>query len=114
MINGSESSGKCVFIRSGQNLQRVFIKEILWIQSEGNYCIVYTQEKKFKNVSILKDKAKVYSLPNNNYQLKTLNPSSIVYLDPEIIPGYYKIYYKKGKAYVEQDKVLILLKPDAH
>ena len=35
------------FIRSNNKLNRVRLKDILWIHAEGNYCFIHTAKKKF-------------------------------------------------------------------
>ncbi len=37
----------CIFIKNGTILQKVLFADILWIKSEGNYSIIYTEQKKF-------------------------------------------------------------------
>lgn len=37
----------CVFIKNGTVLQKIKFEEILWVQSEGNYSIINTGQRKF-------------------------------------------------------------------
>jgi len=37
----------CIFIKNGTILQKVLFADILWIKSEGNYSIIYTEQKKY-------------------------------------------------------------------
>lgn len=39
--------GGIFFIRMNHILQKIRIKEILWIQANGNYCYLYMAQKKF-------------------------------------------------------------------
>ena len=53
------------FIKIGHTLQRVSAKEIKWIKSEGNYCIIHTTSKKFVvkiSLARLKEKLPHYFL----------------------------------------------------
>ncbi len=36
-----------VFVKSGSELHRLFLHEINWISSDGNYCHIHTGERKF-------------------------------------------------------------------
>ncbi len=36
----------CIFVKNGAILQKVKFREIQWILSEGNYCILHTEQKK--------------------------------------------------------------------
>ena len=44
---GTEISPKAVFIRIGNMLERVPIDELLWVQSDGNYCNIHSKNKKY-------------------------------------------------------------------
>lgn len=35
------------FIKSGQNIEKIFLDDILYIKSHANYVIIYTQEKRY-------------------------------------------------------------------
>lgn len=41
------NSPETFFVKNGHTLQRVHVKDICWIHSEGNYCTLTTPEKKF-------------------------------------------------------------------
>ncbi len=36
-----------IFIKNSKTIDKVFIKDIFFVKSEGNYCYIYTQEKKY-------------------------------------------------------------------
>lgn len=45
----------CIFIKNGTVFQKVKFDDILWVQSDGNYSIVFTESKKFAlRISLVK------------------------------------------------------------
>ncbi len=45
----------CIFVRHNNNMVKVAIKEILYIEAERNYCRIFTQAKEYVLVITLKD-----------------------------------------------------------
>lgn len=55
---------KCVFIKKNNKLEKVSIDEIIFIQSEGNYCVISTAKKKYAlKMSLIKVKKMLERYP---------------------------------------------------
>lgn len=54
----------CVFIKRNNRLEKVLINQIIFIQSEGNYCVITTEKKKYAlKMSLIKVKQMLDTYP---------------------------------------------------
>lgn len=72
-----KSKDDCIYIKSGNQLVKVFPNEILYIEAAGNYMFFHTREKKV--MSLLNAKEVLELLPRNNFV--RIHKSFIISLD---------------------------------
>lgn len=82
----------CVFIKKKDTLEKVHINDILFLESEGNYCGIFTKSKRFVLKMSLRTASKILSSNNfiriNKSVILNLNEvSSIVLSKNQMILG---------------------------